>query len=35
VATCSNCGTTVLYHTVCPECGFYRGKQVMEKTKAA
>ena len=30
VATCSNCSATVLYHRVCPECGFYRGKQAME-----
>ncbi|NLL29408.1 MAG: 50S ribosomal protein L32 [Bacteroidales bacterium] len=29
--TCSNCGTPVLYHHVCPECGFYKGKQVIEK----
>ena len=26
VVTCSNCGASVLYHRVCPECGFYRGK---------
>ena len=30
VATCSNCSATVLYHRVCPECGFYRGKQAIE-----
>ncbi|GHT15635.1 50S ribosomal protein L32 [Bacteroidia bacterium] len=35
LATCSNCGATVEYHTICPECGFYRGKQVMEKQKVA
>ena len=23
VVTCSNCGAAVLYHRVCPECGFY------------
>ena len=23
---CSNCGAAVQYHTVCPECGYYRGK---------
>ncbi|MCK7540280.1 MAG: 50S ribosomal protein L32 [Marinilabiliales bacterium] len=23
---CSNCSSAVLYHRVCPECGFYRGK---------
>lgn len=32
LATCSNCGTTVQYHRVCPECGFYRGKLAVEKT---
>ena len=26
VVTCSNCGAAVLYHRVCPECGFYRRK---------
>ena len=31
LATCSNCGTTVKYHTICPECGYYRGKQVIVK----
>jgi large subunit ribosomal protein L32 len=27
---CSNCGSPVLYHRVCTECGYYRGKQIME-----
>ncbi len=31
LASCSNCGTTVKYHTVCPECGYYRGKLAIEK----
>jgi large subunit ribosomal protein L32 len=31
LATCSNCGATVKYHTICGECGQYRGKQVIEK----
>ncbi|MDD2196619.1 MAG: 50S ribosomal protein L32 [Bacteroidales bacterium] len=35
LATCSNCGTTVQYHRVCPECGFYRGKLAVEKTITA
>ena len=30
VAKCSNCGATVLYHRVCPECGYYRGKLAIE-----
>lgn len=29
LATCSNCGTTHKMHTVCPECGYYRGRQVL------
>ncbi len=31
LSTCSNCGTTVKFHNICPECGYYRGKQVVEK----
>jgi len=31
LSSCSNCGTTVKYHHVCPECGFYRGKKALEK----
>ncbi|MBI2969079.1 MAG: 50S ribosomal protein L32 [Bacteroidetes bacterium] len=30
LATCSNCGEPILMHRVCPNCGFYRGKQAME-----
>lgn len=30
---CSNCGTQILAHRACSDCGFYRGKQVM-KAKA-
>jgi len=26
LSTCSNCGAAVLYHRVCPECGYYRGR---------
>ncbi|MCH7657002.1 MAG: 50S ribosomal protein L32 [Bacteroidetes bacterium] len=32
VATCSNCGATVRYHRVCPECGYYKGKLAIDKT---
>jgi len=35
VSTCSNCNTAVLYHRVCPECGFYRGKLAVEKNLTA
>jgi large subunit ribosomal protein L32 len=31
IASCSNCGAAVKYHTVCPECGYYRGKLAIEK----
>ncbi|HNW76654.1 MAG TPA: 50S ribosomal protein L32 [Bacteroidales bacterium] len=31
---CSNCGSPVLYHRVCPECGYYRGKPAIEKASA-
>jgi large subunit ribosomal protein L32 len=31
LSTCSNCGTTNKYHTVCGECGYYRGKLAIEK----
>ena len=34
LAVCSNCSATVKYHTVCPECGHYRGKLVIEKKVA-
>ncbi|MFC2097587.1 50S ribosomal protein L32 [Bacteroidota bacterium] len=34
-AACSNCGSTVQYHRVCPECGHYRGKQAIEKEVTA
>ncbi len=32
---CTNCGDSVLPHCVCPACGHYKGKQVIEiKVKA-
>jgi len=34
MTVCSNCGTPVLYHRVCPECGHYRGKVAIEKAVA-
>ena len=30
--SCPNCGATVMYHRVCPECGYYRGRQIIEKS---
>jgi len=34
IALCSHCGAPVLYHRVCSECGYYRGKVAIEKTTA-
>ena len=31
---CPNCGETVLTHTVCTACGYYKGKQVSKKAVA-
>ncbi len=33
VAVCSNCGASVKYHTVCGECGYYKGKLAIEKSE--
>ena len=33
--SCQNCGATVQYHRVCPECGHYRGKLAVEKEVSA
>ncbi|GBD34430.1 50S ribosomal protein L32 [bacterium HR35] len=31
---CKNCGSLVLAHRVCPDCGYYRGRLVLTpKTK--
>jgi large subunit ribosomal protein L32 len=35
IAKCSNCSSTVLYHRVCPTCGYYKGKLAIEKEGAA
>ncbi len=35
VAACQNCGSAHLYHRVCPECGYYRGKLAVEKKTTA
>ena len=31
LATCSNRGAAIMFHRVCPECGYYRGRQIIEK----
>lgn len=28
---CSNCGATILAHHLCPNCGYYKGRQVIVK----
>lgn len=28
---CTNCGQLIAPHKVCPECGFYKGVQVIKK----
>ncbi|UCC39405.1 MAG: 50S ribosomal protein L32 [Candidatus Aminicenantes bacterium] len=33
LALCSNCGTPKLPHRACPECGFYRDRQVIEESE--
>ena len=30
---CENCQTPKPRHTVCPSCGFYRGKKVLDMVK--
>ncbi len=31
--TCANCGTKHIPHLVCPNCGYYKGVEVIAKTK--
>lgn len=35
LGVCSNCASTVKMHTVCGECGYYRGKLAVEKEVTA
>lgn len=30
---CPNCGSSILPHMVCKKCGFYKGKEIVNKTK--
>jgi large subunit ribosomal protein L32 len=30
---CTNCGEMHMPHYVCPNCGFYRGREVLPKEK--
>ena len=35
VVACSNCGEKGVSHTVCPNCGFYDGKEVVAQKPAS
>lgn len=30
---CPNCGTKILSHTVCKNCGYYNGREVIDMAK--
>ena len=34
LAVCSHCGALHVYHTVCAECGYYRGAVAVVKQEA-
>jgi large subunit ribosomal protein L32 len=31
LAPCANCGEMILSHRLCPECGYYAGREVIAK----
>jgi large subunit ribosomal protein L32 len=31
--TCTNCNKQILAHRACKYCGFYKGKEIVNKTK--
>lgn len=33
LSTCANCGIKHVSHSVCPQCGFYKGVQIKGTTK--
>jgi len=33
LVACSNCGEMRLPHTVCPSCGFYKGREIVATEK--
>ncbi|MBN1273668.1 MAG: 50S ribosomal protein L32 [Candidatus Aminicenantes bacterium] len=33
LSICPNCGTPKLPHRACPDCGFYKGRQVTEEAE--
>ena len=30
LSTCDNCGAVKLPHRICPDCGFYAGRKIVE-----
>ncbi len=34
IATCAHCGQPVMPHRVCPGCGYYKNRLVIEQTEA-
>ena len=33
LVSCSNCGSAIKPHTICPTCGFYDGKEIPHAVK--
>lgn len=33
LVVCDNCGNSKRPHTVCPQCGYYRGREVIEMSE--
>lgn len=33
LTNCQNCGKSIIPHTVCPNCGYYKGKDVLNLSK--
>ena len=31
---CSNCKTPIMSHRVCPKCGYYKGKEVIDTSES-
>ena len=31
VVTCTNCGAPIKPHTICKTCGYYKGKEIINK----
>ncbi|MCE5393360.1 MAG: 50S ribosomal protein L32 [Acidithiobacillus sp.] len=34
-STCDHCGASKLPHHVCPECGYYKGREMVRKAAQA